>query len=249
MKNDPYVQGGMRLEKVLSQAGVASRRAAEELIDDGRVQVDGQVVRTQGMRVDPQTQVIHVDGKRLFLGEKKNIVLAINKPVGVISSMSDPEGRPDLSDMLADYPERLYHVGRLDADTSGLLLLTNDGELANRLEHPSYEIPKTYVALLHGDVRPGLRNRLLKGIELEDGPIAVDAFHVVETYGDITTVEITVHEGRNRLVRRMMAEVGYPVHELVRTQFGPIRLNHLQQGVTRRVKGNDLVALYHAVGL
>ena len=177
------------------------------------------------------------------------MVLAINKPVGVVSTMSDPEGRPTVADIVAGYPERLYHVGRLDIDTSGLLLLTNDGELANRLTHPSYEISKTYVARLHGEVRPGVKRRLMAGIELEDGPIAVDGFRVVDTYGDITTVEIVVHEGRNRLVRRMMDAVGFPVRELVRTGFGPIRLDHLQPGTSRRVKGNALTALYGAVGL
>ncbi|QPK80466.1 rRNA pseudouridine synthase [Schaalia sp. ZJ405] len=249
MKNDPYVEGGIRLQKVLSQAGVASRRAAEYMIADGRVMVDGQVVRSQGVRVDPTRQVIHVDGERLIFDETKHIVLAINKPVGVVSTMSDPEGRPSIADMIADYPERLYHVGRLDIDTSGLLLLTNDGELANRLTHPSYEISKTYVARLHGEVKAGVKRRLLEGIELEDGPIAVDSFRVVDTYGDITTVEIVVHEGRNRLVRRMMDAVGFPVRELVRTGFGPIHLDRLQPGTTRRVKGNALTALYGAVGL
>ncbi|WP_026461112.1 pseudouridine synthase [Schaalia suimastitidis] len=249
MSRDPYVEGGIRLQKVLSRAGVASRRAAEEMIEDGRVQVDGKVVRTQGLRVDPTTQVIHVDGTRLILDENKTTVLALNKPVGVISTMSDPEGRPCLGDLLMDYPERLYHVGRLDVDTSGLLLLTNDGELANRLTHPSYEVSKTYVARVHGDVKPGVRRRLLEGIELEDGPIKVDSFRVMEQFGDITTVEIVVHEGRNRLVRRLMDAVGYPVRELVRTHFGPIHLDRLQPGTTRRVKGNQLVALYSTVGL
>ena len=249
MRNDSYSEDGIRLQKVLSRAGVASRRAAEELIAQGRVSVDGKVVRGQGMRVDPRRQAIHVDGKRIILEENRPIVMAVNKPVGMVSTMSDPEGRPTLADLLADYPERLYHVGRLDIDTSGLLLLTNDGELANRLTHPSYEIPKTYIARVHGEVKPGVRRRLLEGVELEDGPIAVDSFRTMETYGDITTVEIIVHEGRNRLVRRLMDEVGYPVRELVRTKFGPIRLEHLQPRTMRRVKGPQLAALYDAVGL
>lgn len=249
MRNDPYVEGGIRLQKVLSRAGVASRRAAEEMIEDGRIQVDGVVVRSQGLRVDPTRQVIHVDGERLILDETRHVVLAINKPVGVVSTMSDPEGRPTLTDLLMDYRERLYHVGRLDIDTSGLLLVTNDGELANRLTHPSWQIPKTYVARVHGELKPGVRRRLLEGIELEDGPIAVDSFKMLETYGDITTVEIVVHEGRNRLVRRLMDAVGYPVRELVRTKFGPISLDRLQPGTTRRVKGNALKALYMSVGL
>ncbi|MCI1642033.1 pseudouridine synthase [Schaalia naturae] len=249
MRNDPYVSGGIRLQKVLSQAGIASRRAAEQMIQDGRVAVDGQVVTVLGMRVDPERQAIHVDGERVILDETKHVVLAVNKPVGVVSTMSDPEGRESLTDLIGDYPERLYHVGRLDIDTSGLLLLTNDGELANRLTHPSYEIPKTYVARVHGEVKGGVRRQMLSGLELEDGPIAADAFRVVDTFGDITTVEITVHEGRNRIVRRMMDAVGFPVRELVRTQFGPIHLDHLQPGTTRRVKGNALTALYGAVGL
>ena len=249
MRNDSYSEDGIRLQKVLSRAGVASRRAAEELIAQGRVSVDGKVVRGQGMRVDPMRQAIHVDGKRIILEENRPIVMAVNKPVGMVSTMSDPEGRPTLADLVADYPERLYHVGRLDIDTSGLLLLTNDGELANRLTHPSYGIPKTYIARVHGEVKPGVRRRLLEGVELEDGPIAVDSFRTMETYGDITTVEIIVHEGRNRLVRRLMDEVGYPVRELVRTKFGPIRLEHLQPGTMRRVKGPQLAALYDAVGL
>lgn len=249
MRANPYTEGGVRLQKVLAQAGVASRRASEQMIADGRVSVDGTVVRSQGVRVDPAKQVIHVDGERLILDETKHIVLAVNKPIGTVSTMSDPEGRPTIADLIADYPERLYHVGRLDIDTSGLLLLTNDGELANRLTHPTYEIRKTYVARLHGEVKPGVKRALMNGIELEDGPIKVDSFRIVDTYGDITTVEIVVHEGRNRLVRRMMEAVGYPVRELVRTGFGPITLDHLKQGTTRRVKGNALTALYGAVGL
>ena len=164
MRANPYTAGGVRLQKVLARAGVASRRASEQMIADGRVSVDGQVVRTQGVRVDPATQVIHVDGERLILDEAKHVVLAVNKPIGTVSTMSDPEGRPTIADLVADYPERLYHVGRLDIDTSGLLLLTNDGELANRLTHPSYEIHKTYVARLHGDVKPGVKRALMNGL-------------------------------------------------------------------------------------
>ena len=208
MRNDSYSEDGIRLQKVLSRAGVASRRAAEELIAQGRVSVDGKVVRGQGMRVDPRRQAIHVDGKRIIMEENRPIVMAVNKPVGMVSTMS-----------------------------------------ANRLTRPSYEIPKTYIARVHGEVKPGVRRRLLEGVELEDGPIAVDSFRTMETYGDITTVEIIVHEGRNRLVRRLMDEVGYPVRELVRTKFGPIRLEHLQPGTMRRVKGPQLAALYDAVGL
>ena len=239
---------GIRLQKVLAAAGVASRRASEILISEGRVEVNGKVVSEQGRRVDPDRDTIRVDGARIP-PPRRHRYLVLNKPRGVVSTMDDPEGRRTLVDYLPRKSERLFHIGRLDIDTSGLLLLTNDGELANRLTHPSYEISKTYVARLHGEVRPGVKRRLMAGIELEDGPIAVDGFRVVDTYGDITTVEIVVHEGRNRLVRRMMDAVGFPVRELVRTGFGPIRLDHLQPGTSRRVKGNALTALYGAVGL
>lgn len=249
MKTDPHQPQGVRLQKVLSQAGVASRRAAEEMIKQGRVSVDGRPVRRLGTRVNPDEQVIHVDGERILTDPSKHVVVAVNKPEGMVSTMNDPDGRPCLADLLTDYPERLYHVGRLDIDTSGLLLLTNDGELANRLTHPSYEVEKTYVARVAGDVKAGVRKRLLQGVELEDGPVKVDRFKVKETFGDITTVEITVHEGRNRLVRRLMEEVGFPVKELVRTKFGPIRLERLKPGGLRRVKGEDLAALYTAVGM
>lgn len=249
MAKDPHMDGGVRLQKVISQAGVASRRAAEDMIVEGRVSVDGKVVRKLGTRVDPSTQVVRVDGQRIQIDEAKHIVLALNKPEGMVSTMYDPEGRPCLADVLVEYPERLYHVGRLDIDTSGLLLLTNDGELANRLTHPSYGIEKTYVARVHGDVKAGVRKQLLRGVELEDGFVKADKFKVRDVYGDISAVEITIHEGRNRVVRRMMEEVGFPVRELVRIGFGPIRLERLQPGTTRRVKGNDLRALYDAVGL
>ena len=166
MAKDPHVEQGVRLQKVIAQAGIASRRAAEQLITAGRVSVDGQVVRQLGTRVDPEKQVIHVDGSRILTEPAKHVVLALNKPEGMVSTMHDPEGRPCLTDVLEDYPDRLHHVGRLDIDTQGLLLLTNDGELANRLTHPSYEIPKTYVARVHGEVKPAVRKLLLNGIEL-----------------------------------------------------------------------------------
>ena len=174
-------------------------------------------------------------------------LIIFSKPCGVICQFSPHEKHPSLKDYI-DAPS-FYPAGRLDTDSEGLLLLTNDGELANRLAHPRYEVPKTYVARVHGEVKPGVRRRLMEGIELEDGPIAVDSFRTLETFGDITTVEIVLHEGRNRIVRRMMEAVGYPVRELVRTQFGPVRLERLQPGTMRRIKGNLLVALYQSVGL
>lgn len=249
MAKDPHKEGGVRLQKVISQAGIASRRAAEDMIVEGRVSVDGKVIRKLGTRVDPTKQVVRVDGERVQIDEAKHVVLALNKPEGMVSTMYDPEGRPCLADVLVEYPERLYHVGRLDIDTSGLLLLTNDGELANRLTHPSYGIEKTYVARVHGEVKAGVRKKLLQGIELEDGFVRADKFRVRDVYGDISAVEISIHEGRNRIVRRMMDAVGFPVRELVRIGFGPIHLDRLQPGTLRRIKGDDLRALYDSVNL
>lgn len=249
MRNDPHTNDGVRLQKVLAQAGVASRRASEELIAQGRVQVDGQVVRQLGVRVDPNLQTIHVDGERLIVNNHRTIVMAFNKPVGVVSTMSDPEGRPSIGDFLEDYPERLYHVGRLDIDTSGVLLLTNEGELANRLAHPRFGVQKTYVAHVLGQVKGGVRRRLLEGVVLEDGRAKADGFRVMEIYRDVSTVEITLHEGRNRIVRRMMEEVGHPVRELTRTKFGPISVDRQRQGTMKRLSDGQLQVLYSLVDM
>lgn len=248
MKNDPHVESGVRLQKVISQAGIASRRHAEIMITSGRVKVDGKVVRKLGTRVDPNKQVIHVDGERLML-DQHTLTIALNKPAGVVSTMEDPEGRPCLADYTQQYNERLYHVGRLDTDTAGLILLTNDGELAHRLMHPSYEVPKTYVATVPGEVPRGLRKKLLSGVELEDGPVKVDEFSIKDHYGDLTLVELTLHEGRNRVVRRILESVGFPVVELVRTEFGPVKIGRLHPGVTRKVEGDVLQDLYRTVDL
>ncbi|MFH5822821.1 pseudouridine synthase [Georgenia sp. AZ-5] len=245
---DPHVPGGVRLQKVLAGAGLGSRRACEEIIAAGRVSVDGQVVRELGMRVDPATAVIHVDGLRVQLDDSV-VTLALNKPVGVVSTMDDDRGRPSLAQYVADRPERLFHVGRLDADTSGLILLTNDGELAHRLAHPSYEVLKTYLATVEGRVPRGLGELLKKGVELEDGPVQVHAFTVKETTADASLVEVVLHEGRNRIVRRLLAEVGHPVTALVRTRIGPIRLGNLRPGSTRVIAGKELGTLMREVGL
>lgn len=248
MRHDPHVSDGTRLQKVISQAGIASRRHAEKLITSGRVTVDGVVVRKLGTRVDPRRQAIHVDGDRILI-DAEQLTIALNKPVGVVSTMSDPEGRPSLADYTQEYSQRLYHVGRLDTDTAGLILLTNDGELSHRLMHPSWEIPKTYVATVSGEVPRGLRKRLLRGITLDDGPVTIEDFNIKDFYGDLTLVEITLHEGRNRIVRRILEQVGFPVVELVRTQFGPVHIGRLHPGVTRKVEGDVLTELYRSVKL
>ncbi|MBD8061316.1 pseudouridine synthase [Oceanitalea stevensii] len=245
---DVHQPGGTRLQKVLAAAGYGSRRACENLIADGRVTVDGQRVDELGTRVDPATAVIHVDGVRLQLDETK-VTLALHKPAGVVSTMSDEQGRPDLSQYVSDRAERLFHVGRLDEQTEGLILLTNDGELAHRLAHPSYEVAKTYVATVEGDVPRALARRMREGITLEDGPAHADRFTVLETSPGASVVEIELHEGRNRIVRRMLEQVGHPVIRLVRTRFGTVRLGQLKPGHTRVISGTELGTLMSSVGL
>src|SRR6201986_3557505 len=196
------VPGGVRLQKVLAEAGVGSRRYCEELIGEGRVEVDGETVRRFCARVDPEHQIIKVDGRRIPSREDL-VYLAFNKPVGVLTTMSDDRGRPTITDYLGDQAERLFHVGRLDFDTEGLLLLTNDGELANRLAHPPYGVLKTYLAEGPGPVPKDLGRRLTAGVQLDDGLAKADRFRVVERSGKRVLVEITLHEGRNRVVRRM----------------------------------------------
>lgn len=237
-----------RLQKVLAEAGVASRRACEAMMSEGRVEVDGQVVTRLGTRVDPRTAVIRVDGRRIPV-QPDLLYLVANKPRGVVSSMSDERGRPDLRTLVPDRTERLFHVGRLDTDTEGLLLLTNHGEFAHRLSHPSYEVPKTYLAQVQGVLRPATRRRLLDGVELEDGPAPVDAFRVVSSHGGRSLVEIVLHIGRNRIVRRLLAEVGHPVLRLSRTAFGPVRLGTLPSGNVRELSAEELGDLLDAVEL
>jgi 23S rRNA pseudouridine2605 synthase len=244
----PDVPGGVRLQKVLAAAGVASRRRCEELIAQGRVEVDGQVVRRFGARVDPRHQIIKLDGRRIPAREDL-VYLALNKPAGVVSTMSDTHGRPTIACYLGDRTERLYHVGRLDYDTEGLMLLTNDGELAHRLTHPSFGVPKTYLAEVTGPVRGDLSRRLATGVELDDGVATADRFRVVDRAAGRALVEITLHEGRKHVVRRMLAAAGHPVSRLVRTQVGPVKLGSLRPGTLRRLTTAEIGELYAAVGL
>jgi 23S rRNA pseudouridine2605 synthase len=242
---------GVRLQKVLSQAGIASRRAAELMITAGRVQVDGHVVTELGTRVDPHLSVVRVDGARVMLDDTL-VHLALNKPRGMHSTMSDDLGRPCIGDLIEHRVrgnKKLIHVGRLDADTEGLILLTNDGELAHRLMHPSYEVPKSYVAMVNGTVPRGLGKTLRAGVELEDGPVAVDDFAVVDSVPGKTMVRVTLHEGRKRIVRRLLAEVGHPVESLVRTEIGAVSLGNQRPGSIRPLRRDEIGALYKAVGL
>ena len=231
---------GERLQKVLAAAGVASRRVSEQYIVAGRVSVNGQVVTELGRRVDPLVDEVAVDGTAVQLDSSRRYLI-LNKPTGVVSTMNDEHGRPDLRQFLPDDGERLFNVGRLDADTSGLLVLTNDGAIAHLLAHPSFGVTKTYIATVRGEVTPATMRKLEKGIELDDGPIQADRARIVgEASRGKTIVEITLHSGRNRIVRRMLAAVGHPVLELVRRQFGPLHLGTLPMGRTREITRVEL---------
>jgi len=241
-------EGMIRLQKLLAQSGIASRRKCEELMLEGHVEVDGEVVTRLGTKVDPRTAVIRVDGKRLP-PVSPHVYLVLNKPRGVVSTMSDPEGRRTLSDFVADRPERLFHVGRLDTDTEGLILLTNDGDFAHRMAHPSYEMDKTYVAEVPGPVSNATLRTVLDGVTLEDGPVTVSSFKVVSTHRDRAIVELVIHEGRNRIVRRLLEEVGHPVQRLTRTAIGPVRLTGMRRGEIRDLTREELGTLLDAASL
>ena len=235
----------VRLQKVLAAAGVASRRAAEDLIAAGRVEVDGRVVTEQGLRVDPASAVIRVDGARIP-PRGAHRYLALNKPRGVLSAMEDDRGRPTLAGYVPA-GQRLFHVGRLDADTEGLLLLTNDGDLAQRLTHPSFEVSKTYLAEVAGVIGEATVKRLRGGIELDDGPIRPDAVTLVQRGADRSLVRVVLHSGRNRIVRRIFDALGHPVRKLSRLAIGPVKLGSLRPGETRELSRDELGALLDLV--
>ena len=238
----------MRLQRVLAQAGLGSRRACEQLIEEGRVEVNGESVRVQGKRIDPERDTVRVDGS--LLPTIPGLVhLAVNKPRGMLSTMSDPQGRASLADLVQGRRERLFHVGRLDADTEGLLLVTNDGQLAHRLAHPSYEVAKTYLAEVPGPVPRDLGRRLRAGVDLDDGPAQVDSFRVVGHAGARVMVEVVLHEGRKHVVRRLLATVGHPVDRLVRTHVGPVALGSMRPRKVRDLTLEEVRRLYDAVGL
>lgn len=241
-------EGLVRLQKLLAQAGVASRRRCEELMLAGEVEVDGEVVTRLGTKVDPRTAVIRVSGRRLP-PVSSQVYLMLNKPRGVVSTMSDPQGRPTLAAFVADRPERLFHVGRLDTDTTGLILLTNDGDFAQRLAHPSSEVTKTYVAEVEGTVYPRILKQLRAGVVLDDRPVTVSRTRLVEAGAGRSIVELVIHEGRNRIVRRLLEHVGHPVRQLSRTAVGPVRLGSLRAGQLRELTGEELGALLDAARL
>lgn len=233
---------GVRLQKVLAEAGIASRRGSEAMIAAGRVEVNGELITEQGRRVDPMRDVIRVDGARLP-PPQRHVYLVLNKPRGVVSTMSDPEGRSCLGDLLGGRPERLYHVGRLDTDTEGLLLVTNDGDFAHRMAHPSFEVPKTYVAEVAGLMDAAAVRMLTKGVTLDDGSVKPDRVKVMAKAQQRSLVEVVLHEGRNRIVRRMFEAIGHPVRKLSRTAVGPVRLGQVPLGKTRNLTREELGSL------
>lgn len=240
---------GERLQKVLAKAGVASRRHAEILIDAGRVEVNGKIIAKQGVKVNPSVDVIRVDGVRVNVNEKHEYFV-LNKPRGMQSTMSDDLGRPCVGDVVSEKVaagQRLFHVGRLDADTEGLLILTNDGELANRLMHPKYEVTKTYLATVLGEADRKLVRQLKEGIELEDGVAKADFAQVVDTNQGYSLVRLELHEGRKHIVRRMLTEAGFPVQRLVRTKLHTVQLGDMKPGGLRALNSSELTSLYKAV--
>lgn len=242
-------QKGIRLQKVLAAAGLGSRRACEQLIAEARVEVNNEIILEQGRRVNPEKDVIRVDGSRIPLA-RRYVYLAINKPRGVVCTMSDPEGRPCIADYIKKRKQdRIFHVGRLDTDTEGILLLTNHGDLAHRLTHPSFSVYKTYVAQVEGSVDKNILRKLRQGITLEDGPVTPDNLKILQQLGDKTLIKVTLHEGRNRIVRRMFAAVGHPVIRLSRTGFGPIRVKGLALGEIRELTLSEVGELLDLVDL
>jgi len=234
----------VRLQKALAAAGVASRRACEDLIVQGQVKINGKLVTELGSRVDPTSDFVTVRGVPVQF-DTSRVYLALNKPAGIISTMADEEGRPDLSQFVVDF-DRVFNIGRLDAETTGLILLTNDGDLANKLAHPSFGVEKTYVARIAGDVTPATMQKLLDGFELEDGFIKADRARIIDVKRGEALVEIILHSGRNRIVRRMLDHVGHPVLGLVRKQFGPIYLSTLKSGHVRNLSKIEVGALLKA---
>ena len=235
-----------RLQKILSRAGVASRRAAEVLIAEGHVTVDGKVVKELGTKVDASSADIRVDGRKINLNVEK-IYIILNKPRRVLSSVSDDRGRQTVVDLIDDVSEKIFPIGRLDYNTEGVLLLTNDGELANALMHPSSEIDKKYVAVIKGRVDEERLDRLRVGIKLDDGMTAPALINVTALDDDSSTVEITIHEGRNRQVRRMFSAIGYNIKRLRRVSFAGLTVEGLKLGEHRRLNRHELDKLQRLI--
>jgi 23S rRNA pseudouridine2605 synthase len=240
---------GIRLQKLLAQAGFGSRRKCEEIIQEGRVEVDGELVTELGTRVDPTHQQIRVDGSRVRI-DGRHVTLALNKPKKVLSTMDDPKGRFTLSDIVGDKYDRIFHMGRLDYDSEGLILMTNDGELSQHVMHPKYEVEKTYIATLEGKIGGNVCRRLVsQGVQLDDGLIKLDHCAIIDGSRESTIVKVVLHSGKNRIVRRIFGAIGFPVKRLVRTQIGPIKLGDLKPGTYRVLSQPEVRSLSKEVGL
>jgi len=238
----------VRINKFLSEAGVASRRKAEKLILEGRVKVNGEVVRSLGTKVNPEVDIVEIDGKRIKPQRKRYIIL--NKPCCYLTQLGKSrDGRKTIEELIKDIPERVFPVGRLDYNTEGLLILTNDGELANRILHPRYKLPKVYLALVEGRVSQKTLKAMVKGTELEDGFAKPDSVRIVRYEGKDTLLEIVFHEGRKHLVKRYLARFGHKVKRLKRIAIGPIKLGKLSPGKWRELNKGELAQLFKAVGL
>ncbi|KAB7790769.1 pseudouridine synthase [Bifidobacterium leontopitheci] len=249
LKAHDDINEGIRLQKILAQAGFGSRRKCEEMITDGRVEVDGELVTELGTRVDPKRQRIRVDGSRVHLNPN-HVTLALNKPKKVLSAMDDPKGRYTLADIIGDKYERVFHMGRLDYDSEGLILMTNDGELSQHVMHPKYEVEKTYIATVEGRIGGNVCRRLVtQGVQLEDGLVRLDHCAIIDANRDMTIVKVVLHSGKNRIVRRIFGAIGFPVKRLVRTQIGPIKLGDLKPGSYRVLSQVEVRSLQKEVGL
>ncbi|WP_273353786.1 pseudouridine synthase [Corynebacterium resistens] len=251
LASDKKEKQQVRLQKVLSSAGVASRRMSEKLIAAGRVEVNGEVVQQMGLRIDPSVDVVRVDGTRVQVNEEM-VYFVLNKPRGVHSTMHDDLGRPHVGELIEakfNQGQGLFHVGRLDAATEGLLLLTNDGELANRLMHPKYEVSKTYMATVLGEADRSLIRTLKDGVDLEDGMARADYVQIVDVWQGKSLIKVELHEGRKHIVRRMLKAAGFPVQALVRTKIHTVQLGEQKPGTVRALNRSELQSLYKAVGL
>lgn len=234
----------LRLNKIIADAGITSRRGADELIAEGRVTVDGRPIRELGAKIDPDNHEVAVDGETIKRSLTKSY-LVLHKPKGVLSTMYDPEGRPSLADFIDLRKERLFHVGRLDKDSEGLILLTNDGDLTFRATHPSFGLEKTYIIEFEGRLETGVDKVLLKGVELEDGMGRVLSFKQLSA----NWIEVKIHEGRYHIIRRLMEAVGVEVLRLIRTNFGPISLGDTPEGRWRDLNEQELLNIQKALDL
>ena len=233
-----------RLNKIIADAGIASRRAADQLILEGRVSVDGEIIIELGGKYDPEINDIKVDGESLIINKSKTY-LAFHKPAGIISTMSDPEGRANLGDYFKDRKDRLYHVGRLDKDSEGIILLTNDGDLAHRATHPSYGLEKRYLVEVEGEFNKQMSDQLLQGVRLEDGLArAMKVVHARAVSKNHHWVEITIHEGRFHIIRRLIESLGLKVLRLIRLDFGPINLGDMKPGRHRVLNSQEMTNLF-----